>query len=103
MDIPAFHVSRKPAATLLLLLGCLLILTGCGAPAGASGPGPVPTPVPPSPTAAPASATPAPEAGIAALSDEFDNAQSLSQWHNLATVDGFPNQIETIDVNTTSR
>jgi hypothetical protein len=102
MDIHPVRVSGKPVATLLLLLCCLLILAGCGAPADASGPAPAPTPVPPSPTVAPPTATPAPRDDLAPLSDEFDNAQSLTHWRNLATVDGYPNQIETVDVNTTS-
>ena len=94
MDIHPTRVFGNLAAT-LLLLGCLLILAGCGAPADVSGGAPAPTPVPPTPTAAP-------KDDLAALSDEFDNAQSLPNWRNLATVEGFPNQIEKADVNTTS-
>jgi hypothetical protein len=105
MDIHPSRVSGNLAATLLLLC-CLIILAGCGAPADASGGTLAPTPVPSPPTPAPPTAPPAskeaPQDDLAPLSDEFDNAQSLTQWRNLATVNGYPNQIETVDVNTTS-
>jgi hypothetical protein len=55
----------------------------------------------PAPPAAPPAATPTPADDLAALSDEFDNAASLVDWKNLATVEGFPNQVESGDVNTT--
>ena len=39
---------------------------------------------------------------LAPLSDEFDDARSLTNWKELAAVEGFPNRVQTLDVNTTS-
>jgi hypothetical protein len=46
-------------------------------------------------------ATP-PADDLTPLSDEFDDAHSLSQWQNLNSVEGWPSQIQRLDVNTSS-
>jgi|GEM_PF-3230413 len=55
-------------------------------------------------TAAPASSAPAtpPADDLTPLSDEFDQAGTLTQWQDLATVEGFPSKAERLDISTTS-
>ena len=49
------------------------------------------------------SATPARVADdLTALSDEFDQAGTLAQWKDLATVEKFPSKAARLDINTTS-
>jgi len=49
------------------------------------------------------SAAPAPVADdLAPLSDEFDQAGTLAQWEDLATVEKFPSKAARLDINTTS-
>lgn len=110
----------RTALTVGLVATAILSLSGC-ADSGSSGTGAVPlvaTATPPAvplvatatlppvtaiPTPPPTLAVTAPPRDdLAALSDEFDNATTLAQWKNLATVEGFPNQAETLDINTTS-
>jgi hypothetical protein len=51
----------------------------------------------------PTAAAPAPaQDDLTPLSDEFNNAASLASWKNLSTVEGWPSQIEKMDVNATS-
>jgi hypothetical protein len=57
------------------------------------------TPAVPAPTAA----APAPaQDDLSPLSDEFDDAARFDAWKNLSTVEGWPSQIEQVDVNATS-
>jgi hypothetical protein len=55
-------------------------------------------------TVAPAASVPVPAASAAAsddlsaLSDEFNDAGSLTTWKNLSTIEGWPSQIETLNV-----
>jgi hypothetical protein len=57
------------------------------------------------PTATPAAPVPAEQPAtddLTPLSDEFNDAASLASWKNLSTVEGWPSQIERMDVNATS-
>jgi hypothetical protein len=55
-------------------------------------------------TTAPPSTTPAtpPADDLTPLSDEFDQAGTLAQWKDLATVEGFPSKAERLDFDATS-
>jgi hypothetical protein len=59
----------------------------------------------PSIPATEAIATPTPDpaalADISTLSDEFDDASTLTSWQDHAAVEGWPSQIEAMDINTT--
>jgi hypothetical protein len=92
---------NHPRSILLLLAASLLLLTGCGTEIptrGPSGPG---TPRAISVASGPGVAA-APADDLAALSDEFDNAASLSRWQDHATVEGWPSMTDKVDVNTTA-
>jgi hypothetical protein len=47
-------------------------------------------------------ATPPPTDDLTPLSDEFDQAGTLAQWQDLATVEGYPDKAARLDVNATS-
>ncbi len=73
--------------------------TGTVAPAASVLPAVTPEAVSDAETATPDAAR---EDDLAALSDEFDDAHTLGNWQDHAAVEGWPNWIETADVNTTS-
>ncbi len=99
----------RTALTAGLVATAILSLSGC-ADSGSSGAGATPLMATATRPAIPATAAPpptlvataTPSDDLTALSDEFDNAATLTQWKNLATVEGFPNQVQTLDINTTS-
>lgn len=116
-------IRRSFMAWSALVLVCLLLVTSCGqlsatAPAIAAtevevivSPTTLPAPTrmvvsmpsPTLPTGLPINATDqAAGAPIEALSDEFEDAGTLVNWQNHATVEGWPSWIEEVDVNTTS-
>lgn len=92
----------RGAGTLLLLVAIVPALAGCGSPdanpAGAAPPEAAAAPATPSAPSTLPSATPTDD--LAALSDEFDDAGTLSRWQELAAVEGWPSQVETLDINT---
>jgi len=107
---------RNPAVA-ATLLGLLLLLAACGSgtAVGNSAPAVTPTANPASftPCLAQSAGTPAATApdtsasasahdDLSALSDEFNDAASLAAWKNLSTIEGWPSQIEKMDVNVTS-
>src|SRR5689334_12061733 len=99
------------------LLGLLLFLAACGSGTAAGNGAPAVTRTvnlaaarscTAQATATPAAPVPATAASastsddLSALSDEFNDAASLASWKNLSTVEGWPSQIEKMDVNATS-
>lgn len=78
------------------LLWMLILLTACGSamPTVAVAPQIAATPEP-QPTAK--------VDDLIALSDEFDDARTLSSWQDHATIEGWPSWIEAVDVDTTSK
>lgn len=57
------------------------------------------TPAAPVPATTPSQST---RDDLSALSDEFNDAASMHSWKNLSAVEGWPSQIEKMDVNATS-
>lgn len=93
--------SRACAAPLCALF--IVALTACGTAPAASG---VESAAPAATTTEAATTIPALKESsvddLVPLSDEFDDARSLTTWKELATVEGFPNRVQTLDVDTTS-
>ena len=99
------------------LCGLLLLLAACGSGTAAGNSTPVvrqtvspaalnpcltqsaATPAAPVPASTPSTPT---SDDLSALSDEFNGASSLAPWQNLSIVEGWPSQIQKMDVNVTS-
>lgn len=107
---------RGPAVA-ATLLGLLLLLAACGSGMAAGNGAPAVTrtvsPAALNPCLAQATSTPAAPVPVSAssaptsddlsaLSDEFNDGSSLTSWTNLSTVEGWPNQVQKMDVNATS-
>lgn len=76
-----------------------IVLASCTSPSATL---PVARAVPDEPTeVAISTPTSAPQDDLAPLSDEFSRAGSLSMWHDHAAAEGWPSQVEQLDVNTT--
>ena len=98
-----------------LLVAVMITLTSCGTPAqGTTTPSSGHTPATSalvrtcrtagtgSQATTTSAATTPPSDDLTPLSDEFDQAGTLAQWKDLASVEGFPNTAARLDINTTS-
>lgn len=110
----AHHRHPAVAAMVAIMAGAMVVLAGCGAGTPDSNGGVATA------TVQKASASPCAASGgvpavsvsdassaptrddLTPLSDEFNDAGALSQWKNLSAVEGWPSQIEQMDVNKTS-
>jgi len=81
------------------LIGSMLV-TACASDSQPADSTNAPTSSTQSTNSQPAATTQEPD--IAGLSDEFDNADTLSQWKDLAAVEGHQSWVETLDINKTN-